>query len=363
MGKDKHLEDVDHSIIRYANVWEDPSLLIEGLGIQKHHKVLSIASAGDNAFALAAQAPELVVAIDLNRAQLYLTELKKLAILHFEHKDYLSFIGFEEGEDRIEMYKSISGKLSGEAAAYWNGNSEVIEGGIVLGGKFEKYLKTFAKRILPLIHGRKKVDQLFKPKSKAEQRIFYDQEWNTWRWRWLFRIFFNKQVMGLFGRDRAFLKHVQVHVSTTILKKAGEHLASIYSQKNPILQYCLRGNFADDIPYYARTENYEKVKSNLDRLRIEYGYAQDAAARHGKFDRFNLSNIFEYMSPQVFEATSKNLFDCAREGGRFAYWNLMVPREMSTVLPHLERIPDQENWSERDKGFFYMQFVLEQSIR
>lgn len=362
MAKDKHLEEVDHTYIRYANVWEDPNLLIEGLGIRSGHKVLSIASAGDNALALLSQDPEVLVAIDLNRGQLYLTELKKVAIAALDQSEYVKFIGFSEDGGRWQTYLSLRDKLSGEARAYWNGKEEDIRDGVIQSGKFEKYLRTFARRVLPFIHKKKTTAKLFEKKPASEQLSFYKHKWDTWLWRALFRIFFNKQVMGLFGRDRAFLKHVQVHVSTTILKKAGEHLSSIYAQRNPILYYCLNGHFGPYLPYYARPENYEKIKANLDALKIEFGYAQDAAVRYGKFDRFNLSNIFEYMDPEVFDVTAQSILDCANPKARFAYWNLMVKREMSSIKNELQSLDDFENWAERDQGFFYMQFVLEKLL-
>ena len=362
MAKNKHLDEVNHTYIRYANVWEDPTLLIEGLDINSKHKVLSIASAGDNALALLTQNPEIVVAIDLNHGQLYLTELKKIAISALNQAEFVKFIGFVQDENRWETYINFRDELSGEARAYWNGKEEDIKDGIIQSGKFEKYLKTFAKRMLPLIHRKKTVGKLFEKKSAADQMSFYKKKWDTWPWRTMFRIFFNKQVMGLFGRDRAFLKHVHVHVSTTILKKAGEHLASIYAQNNPILYYCLNGNFGSYLPFYAKPENYNKIKSNLDKLEIEFGYAQDATVKYGQFDRFNLSNIFEYMDEEVFELTAMSIIECANPGARFAYWNLMVNREMAHVVHSLVRQEDQDNWSERDQGFFYMQYVLEEIL-
>ena len=34
-----------------------------------------------------------------------------------------------------------------------------------------------------------------------ERRAFYDEQWDTWRWRLLFRVFFSRFVMGRLGRD------------------------------------------------------------------------------------------------------------------------------------------------------------------
>jgi len=101
--------------------------------------------------------------------------------------------------------------------------------------------------------------------------------------------------MGVFGRDPAFLKQVETNVAKTIKASADIHLASIYCQKNPMLYYCLHGHFGNYVPFYAQKENYETIRSNLGNLKLKLGYAQDASETYGKFDAFNLSNIFEWL--------------------------------------------------------------------
>ena len=75
---------VDFTIIRYANCWEDPLILAEGLAVNPGEKILSIASAGDNSFYLLLNEPEIVVAADVNEVQLFLVELKTTAIRTLE---------------------------------------------------------------------------------------------------------------------------------------------------------------------------------------------------------------------------------------------------------------------------------------
>ena len=355
----EHLNDVDHGYIRYANVWEDPYLLLEGLNIKNSDKVLSIASAGDNAFALLTADPQIVVAVDLNKTQLYLTELKAKAIETLDRESYLSFVGFQNSNTRLQTYKLLKQALSTEARTYWDGKAEELEKGIIYRGKFEKYLATFAKRLLPFIHSKRNIERLFDEKSSEEQLIFFDSKWNSFRWKAFFRFFFSKQVMGIFGSDPAFLKQVETNVASTIKGSADRHLSSIYCQNNPILYYCLHGDFGNYLPLYALEENYAKIKANIQNLHLQLGYAQEAAKRFGDFDAFNLSNIFEYMDEKVFAHTSTSLKSIANKEARMAYWNLMVQREISSIDSDFERVKDEFNWAERDQGFFYMQFVTD----
>ena len=355
-----HLEEVDHSYIRYANVWEDPYLLSEGLKLPKGGKALSIASAGDNAFALLMDDPELVVAIDLNKVQIYLTELKREAIKQLTQQEMIGFLGYRSISNRWAIYQSIRSNLRKESQIYWDSQKQVIEKGVAMQGKFEKYLASFSKYILPFIHNDKKVTQLLSQKPEIDQQYFYNDNWNSTRWRFLFKLFFSKKVMGVFGRDPAFLDQVEVNVGKTIMENAARHLSSIHAQNNPILYYCLNGDFGDYLPKYLRPENYGIIKNNMERLELYLGYAQEASSMYGKFNAFNMSNIFEYMDPAVFKGTSQSLIDSAAPGARFAYWNLMVPRLMSHMDERVVRVEDNQNWAARDQGFFYSQFVVDE---
>ena len=79
-------------VLRYANCWEDGHVLCKAIRPAKGMRLLSIASAGDNSFALAAEGAE-VVAVDLNPAQLACMELKGAAIRRLEHQEVLEFLG------------------------------------------------------------------------------------------------------------------------------------------------------------------------------------------------------------------------------------------------------------------------------
>jgi S-adenosylmethionine-diacylglycerol 3-amino-3-carboxypropyl transferase len=354
------LEQVEHDYIRYANVWEDARLLIEGLRPVAGKKHLSIASAGDNALMLLTTDPELVVAVDINAAQLNLCALKCAAIQTLNRADYLAFIGFTASGNRQAVFEKIRPLLSESADAYWLKNIENIEQGAIHAGKFERYFRLFAHRILPFIHSKSKTEKLFEPKSPNSQAAFYHEKWNTWRWRWLFKIFFSKYFMGKMGRDPAFLKQVSVNVGGFIFEKAAVQLSSQQAQNNFILRYNLTGNFGSTLPDYVQEGNYEKIKARISRLVLHEGFAESAIEKYGKFDYFNLSDIFEYMDLPTFRTVAEGLLAGANPHARFAYWNLMVPRNMANLLPN--QLTFEKNLSETltqsDRGFFYNAFII-----
>lgn len=361
MGKDL-THKVDFNLIRYANCWEDPELLIKAFQpLGPHQSFLSVASAGDNSFMLLLLDPKRVVAVDVNEIQLHLVELKSAAIAQFDRATVLEFLGFYPCNNRKAYFQKLCPHLSQQARVYWEQHLPAIEKGIVHTGKFEKYFQTFSKKILPLIHTKSRKLELFSNKTEHEQIDFYTKKWDNWRWRLLFRVFFSKYIMGKYGRDPQFLKEVKLTVSQYIYSKAAKHLKSKAAQTNFMLYYTLNGKFDDYLPPYLEEKNFSVIKERIGRIHLFKGYAQEAINAFGKFDGMNLSNIFEYMDDATFSHTSEELIQATNQNGRICYWNLMVPRRISEILPHQTEYQQaaSEQLTQLDRGFFYNRFIID----
>lgn len=355
----EQLKEVRHDYIRYANCWEDADVLLSGLEIQGGDRVLSIGSAGDNSFSMLAHDAELVVAVDINKVQLNLIELKKAAFQALGHNEFLEFLGFEESSRRIDLYAKVKQYLSEEQIEFWDSRLEELEIGIIFQGKFEKYFKLFRKKVLPLVHSKRMREKLLEEKSGTEQANFYTQKWNNWRWKLLFKLFFSKFIMGRFGRDPKFLEEVKVPVAKFILGQAQRHMSSTFCQQNYFLHFIVKGNFGSILPHYARKENFELIKSRIDRLQIHEGLAEDAFKKYEGFNKFNLSNIFEYMDPELFDSVGRNFIQNGMPNSRYAYWNLMVPRKLSELKNSGMKSQNASELIKVDKGFFYHKIQID----
>lgn len=347
------MKAVKKNIIRYANCWEDADLLLSSLSIQRGDKVLSVGSGGDNSFALLSNAPSLVVAIDINPIQLHVIELKKAAIKTLNYTTFLEFLGFRESKRRKEIYSQLVHVLPNKTKDFWDRSFKQIEKGVIYSGKFEKYFRFFARFIVPLIHSKKTIDRLFKKKSAQEQRIFYNEVWENKRWKWLFKIFFSRFIMGKFGRDPSFFNEVKIPVAEYIFDKSKNHLSSTEAQSNYFLYFILTGHFGENLPYYAREENFESIKRNIDSLKTELNTVENVDIVTTGYNKFNLSNIFEYLNMDEFKAIAEKLTANSDSQSRFAYWNLMVNRDMTEISGKVEKI-SSDNF--KDKGFFYKSF-------
>jgi S-adenosylmethionine-diacylglycerol 3-amino-3-carboxypropyl transferase len=350
-------------LIRYASVWEDADILCEALApAAAGGRLLSIASAGDNALALLTLDPREVVAVDLSQPQLAALALRVVAFRAMEPPALLEFLGVTPAARRLGTYAAIRTSLPSFARDFWDGHPDVVAGGVIHAGRFERYLRLFRRRVLPLVHSRSRIERLLDQDTLEEQERFYRDEWDTWRWRLVFRLFFGRFVMGRLGRDPAFFDHVEGSVGDRILARTRHALTAIPVRTNPYLTYIMTGNYAPHaLPRYLRAEHVPVIRERLDRLTMVRGAAE---AVDGPFHGFNLSDIFEYMSETAHENVFSALVAHAAPGARLAYWNMLAPRGPAAAVA--DRIRPLEDLARalhaRDQAWFYQAFHVDEVV-
>jgi S-adenosylmethionine-diacylglycerol 3-amino-3-carboxypropyl transferase len=357
----------DFSRVRYAQCWEDADVLLEALDVQPGETCLSIASAGDNALALLARAPARVVAIDLNPAQLACLELRVAAYRELEHAELLELVGSRPSTRRDVLYRRCRRGVSAPVRAFWDAQPDAVVAGIGTAGKFERYFATFRRRVLPLVHARTQVERLLQGGgTRMEREAYYERTWNTWRWRLMFRLFFSRFVMGRMGRDPSFFRYVEGSVADRILTRARHAATVLDPAENSYLQWILTGHHPRALPFALRAENFAAIRANLDRLEwhgtsLEAYFDAHPAAR---FDAYNLSDIFEYMSPENYELLLDRIIRSGRSGARLAYWNTLVDRRRpERFAARLRSLDDlARGLHARDRAFFYCAFHVEEVV-
>ncbi|QQL44246.1 DUF3419 family protein [Sulfuriroseicoccus oceanibius] len=349
-------------LVRYANTWEDADILVEALAPGNRH-CLSIGSAGDNSFSLLAAGAASVTAVEMNPTQVACIELRKAAYHRLDHAGFLALLGHRECPDRSALYQQCSPDLSASSRDYWDSQPETIAAGFATVGKFESYFRIFRTRVLPLAHSKRRVARLLEPKEATERARFYDDEWNTWRWRAVFHLFFSRQVMGMLGRSPAFFKYVEGSVADRILERTEHALRELDPSCNPYLHYILSGSYPDHaLPHALRPENFERIRSRLDDFHIVNAPIEQILTTSDQpFDAFNLSDIFEYMSEENYHALLAQLVANSSPDARLAYWNMLAPRSrpesMAGQLVPLTELAQRLHLE--DKAFFYSRFVVE----
>lgn len=349
--------------IHYAQCWEDPETLMQALEITPQDDVVSIASAGDNSFALLLGNPCSLTVIDSNPAQIYLVELKIKAIQKLDYDDFVEFIGARPCPYRLQLYSYLRPSLSPKAQNYWDRQTKIISEGIIHYGKFEKYFSIFRRFVLPLIHNEKSVRKLLSSPSHESKQIFYDKTWNNRRWRWLFKIFFGKFLLGHLGRRTSYFKHVKIeHIADELLRRTQHGLTKVPIKDNFFIEYILIGQYRDleKAHPYLRKSNFFFLKKHVGRMQLYCESLEEylKSVEPRSISKLNLSDIFEYVSDEAFEQMLREILRVCREGAKLAYWTLLVPRHVPSTLA--EGIDSNIKLSEElfanNRTFFYGSF-------
>ena len=376
---------VDFSLIRYSQCWEDTEVLLESLNIQENDICFGILSAGDNVFSMLAENPKKVVALDISFPQIALAKLKKEVFNSLSYEEMLAFMGVMKSDKRIEIYDRIKENLDKEVKEYWDFNKEAIQKGIIHAGKFEKFFKIFREKILPFVHSKKRIEKLLEKKSRQERIEYYDKYWNNFRWKLMFKLFFSKYIVGKLGRDKEFFRYAEKNISEEMKERSRYALCEQNPYENPYINYILTGNYRKDcLPYFLRKENFDKIRKNLHKVEILQSSVEEYLDQIDfKIDKFNLSDIFEYMSAENYSKLMGKIYDNAENNALLAYWNLIVERnsekldykktdseiavtgkETNVNGKKYERMKELDRkLHEKDMTFFYTDFVVEKVIK
>lgn len=313
--------------INYSQSWEDIQVLRKALSIQKDDSVLSITSGGDNSFALLLDRPAKFVTVDMNAAQNDLFRFKREAALRLEYAEFL----------------------------------ECIEKEVLHVGKFERFLATFRRFVLPLIHSRRTVGKFLGCKTIEEQKTFYHKVWNSWRWRFMFRLVASRGFLKRFARQQGMFAHQEGDVGAVYLRRFEAYIARAPVAGNYFLRYCLTGNYGATKPPYLEQKNFNALR---EALRVEptivtgniLEYLRSIPAE--SISKYYLSDLFEALSDEVNEALWEEIVRTARKGAVVAYWNNLVPRSFPASL--VEHVRDERELAEAlhkgDQVFFYGSF-------
>ena len=376
---------IDFSLIRYSQCWEDTEVLLESLNIQENDICFGILSAGDNVFSMLAENPKKVVALDISFPQIALAKLKKEVFNSLSYEEMLEFMGVMKSDKRVEIYDRIKENLDKEVKEYWDFNKEAIQKGIIHAGKFEKFFKIFREKILPFVHSKKRIEKLLEKKSRQERIEYYDKYWNNFRWKLMFKLFFSKYIVGKLGRDKEFFRYAEKNISEEMKERSRYALCEQNPYENPYINYILTGNYRKDcLPYFLRKENFDKIRKNLYKVEILKSSVEEYLDQIDfKIDKFNLSDIFEYMSAENYSKLMGKIYDNAENNALLAYWNLIVERnsekldykktdseiavtgkETNVNGKKYERMKELDRkLHEKDMTFFYTDFVVEKVIK
>ena len=360
----------DFGQVRYAQSWEDPESLQGAIRPDGDSRVLSIAAAGDNSFALLVQGAGRVVSVDMSPAQCALVELKRAAILTLSHEELLRFLGATDGSDRHQLYLRARAQLPIGAREWWDSQPQLIAQGVLHVGKLENMFRIFRTRVHPALHSPRTTRAAFEPRTRLQREAFWHDRWNNRRWQLLIRMFFSEAVIAKLGRDKSFFDHVRIDVSKHYSARAYHAFVELDPSTNPFLQYILFGRYLDlehGHPYLA-PQHFETLRDRLDRLEVVNAEMEQylGTCEPGAFTGFNLSDIFEWMSDDLHERVYRAIVRTAAPDATLAYWNNLVPRSAPRSLLDSGAVTTDRDLAVRlhdaDRSFLYRDFHVDRVV-
>ncbi len=333
-----------HDRLFFAQVREDPRAEIAALSPSTGETLVVVSSGGCTALSLLAAGAGHVVAVDLNRAQNHMVELKAAAS-RLGARDAIAFLGAGASTSRAVTYARLRDALSPQARQYWDARQRHVGAGVLGAGVSERFIGGVVGALLLAVHPRSRVDRMLGCRTLDEQRALFAREWDTRRWRALFALLCNRLVLRN-TYPPEFFAHVENPSFALHFRRLTEHaLTELPASSNYFLHQMLTGRYPaeepDGVPPYLSTAGAMIVAASEHRLHLvdggmtEYLRSRPAASVHG----FALSNICEWMTPSQIDGLFREVTRTAAPGARLVYRNFVGWTELPAWCERV--VPDQ----------------------
>jgi S-adenosylmethionine-diacylglycerol 3-amino-3-carboxypropyl transferase len=201
------------------------------------------------------------------------------------------------------------------------------------------------RSVLPLLGIRKKhVERFFELRSLSAQAETYRKviEPRLWgptakrlcRSRWfMYLCGVHPRQLALVDGRHGIYEYVRERIEYALTK------VPIYD--NYFLSVTVTGRFRGDrVPPYLLEENFNRLRSNLDRVTVVNGWLGPYldTLEPGSVNKFNLLDIFDWMTPELFESTLQSVLRAAAPDARLIYrsgsYQLDPPESIRRHLHH-----------------------------
>ena len=364
----EHVSDVlSAGSLRYSQVWEDSETARLGLALHEGDDVVSICGAGCNVLAMLLSRPRRIVAVDLNRAQTAVLELKLAALRSLSHAEFVALLGARDRLDRVSLYERVRFSLEEGTRAYWDGHTDDIARGIIGCGRLDRYFRAFQSAELARPDRSRIVHDLLSASDRSAQKRLFEQLEATGL-RTPFVEYFGRESMAQRGRHDTQFRHVTIDdVGAWFWERFRHACTELPTRNNWYLEWFLTSSYRDlnSAPCYLQPRHFDTLRSLSHRVSIVTGdvisLLRDEPRAHAKA---NLSDIFEYLSEDETAEALDAIAGGLVPGGRLCYWNLLVPRERPRTLATRLRSRaalGRTLWK-RDRSWFYRAVRVEEVI-
>ena len=304
----------------YNQIWEDPAVDIEALKLGPQHRLITIASGGCNVLNYLAAGPQRIIAVDLNLNHIALTRLKLQALEHLaDHDSFFRFFGSAKDKANRNVFDNfLAERLDPQTRRYWERRMplhgrrinmfarNLYRYGLL--GRFIGVLHAVAK-----LHG-KRLQDILSARDVAEQRVLFERTIAPLFDNRLVR-FLSRMPVSYYGLGIPPAQYDELVASApdgnpvTTLRERVERLACDFPIADNYFawqafgrSYDIEGRMA--VPAYLMAENYEAIKSRVDRVEVHHASMTDFLARQParSLHRYVLLDAQDWMTAEQMTA-------------------------------------------------------------
>jgi S-adenosylmethionine-diacylglycerol 3-amino-3-carboxypropyl transferase len=328
----------------FAQVREDPRVELAALDVQPTDLVVAVSSGGCTALSLLGAGARAVHAVDVNRAQNHLVELKVAAICQLPRDVAIAFLGGSRmfGRRRMALYASLRPWLSLGARLFWDAREAEIASGALNAGVSERFIRAVCWMVRHVVQTPGRVRRLLACRSLEEQQLLFATEWNNRRWRWLFDALLNRWSMSRAYDTRFFANAMATSFADNFRQLANRALTEIPIADNYFLHHMLSGRYPaehpDGVPPYLGEEGFAVIADGGGDLLLVDGSATEhlRALPDRSVNAFALSNICEWLSDAEIGDLFREVERVAAPSARVVFRNFVGWTEVPRSCGRLE---------------------------
>ncbi|QOJ15753.1 MAG: BtaA family protein [Planctomycetia bacterium] len=338
---------VFHGIV-FNMSWEDPEMDRQAFNLGPSDTVISISSAGCNPLNFLAQRPARLISVDSNPAQNALLELKLAGIETLDHATFCDIFAARNPSVVTRVYADkLRPNISPRSQAYWDRNLWMVERDLYRYGRMGLFCRIL-RRFMNLMGISAAIrEEFFELRTLEEQKAHYDRHFAPKLWGpWTKRFVNFRPLMWLAGvHPRQFNLIDGRHDMYEYVRERVEYaMTRVPIYDNYFLSLAGTGRFRGDrLPPYLMERNFDALRESLHKVEVVNGwlgpYLDSQPA--GSITKFNLLDIFDWMTPPVFEHTLKSVLRAAHPGATMIYrsgsYRLEPPPSiLPSLTPHGE---------------------------
>lgn len=334
----------------YNQIWEDPDVDLDALGLDADSRVVTIASGGCNVLNYLVAAPRSIVAIDLNPAHIALTRLKLAAVQYLpDHESFFQFFGSAaEQANRHAYERYLRPHLDETTLRYWESRTPTM------GRRIDYFIKGLYRRSLlgRFIGAGHQAAKLFgidpsrmlKATTIAEQQRIFDESVAPVFDRKLVRALLNLPMslysLGIPPAQFEALKRDSSGDISGLLRERLRRLAcdfpigsNYFAWQAFSRSYDCEGRQA--IPAYLRAENFAQLRDRARCVETRLVTMTELLTREiqvPKYDAYVLLDAQDWMGKSELNALWTQIARTSRPGARVIFRTAARLSPLETAL-------------------------------